>query len=84
MREFEEEFRKEKVPKPLFVLDLVLKPGHLIPQYSSDPEAIVKAVMDIFDEGIKSMQEIQQLEPLLLRHLFRTHGTKMIKAPLRP
>lgn len=39
----------------MFVLDLVLKPGHLIPQYSSDPEAIVKAVMDIFDEGIKAM-----------------------------
>lgn len=40
--------------------------------------------MEVFDEGIECLQQIPQLEPILLRHLFKTHGKKMLKAPLRP
>jgi hypothetical protein len=49
----EEEERVKEVPPPLFVLDLVLKPNQLIPQYSTDPKEIVKQVMNVFDDGIK-------------------------------
>lgn len=73
-------------PNPLFVLDLVLKPGQELPQYSTDPIDVVKTVMLIFEEGIKVLQEIPQLEPILLKHLFlkNTHGNKSLKAPLIP
>jgi len=40
--------------------------------------------LEVFDEGIQCLQQIPQLEPILLRHLFKTHGKKMLKAPLRP
>ena len=30
------------------------------------------------------MQEIPQLEPILMKHLFKTHGKKMLKAPILP
>jgi hypothetical protein len=31
------EFKKKKDPQPLYVLDLILKPGNLIPNYSTNP-----------------------------------------------
>lgn len=63
-----------KDPSPLFVLDLVLKPGDPLPKYSTEPDEIVKTILHIFDDGIKTLQEIPQLEPILLKHLFRTHS----------
>jgi len=77
---------EDKDPNPLFLLDLVLKPGHEIPQYSTDPKEVVNTVMGIFEDGIKVLQEIPQLEPILLKHLFlkNTHGNKSLKAPLIP
>lgn len=68
----------------MFVLDLILKPNMLIPNYSVEPKDIVSKVLEVFDEGIECLQQIPQLEPILLRHLFKTHGKKMLKAPLRP
>lgn len=44
-----------KDPNPLFVLDLVLKPGDALPKYSTDPDEIVRTVCTIFDEGIKAL-----------------------------
>jgi hypothetical protein len=38
----------------------------------------------VFDEGIKCLQDIPQLEPILLKHLFKTHTKKTLKAPLKP
>jgi hypothetical protein len=40
--------------------------------------------MAVFDEGVEILQQIPQLEPILLRHLFKTHGKKTLKAPVRP
>lgn len=77
-------FDKNKDPEPLFVLDLILKPGHLIPTYSTNPEDVVTKVMGVFDDGVEILQQIPQLEPILLSRLFKTHGKKMLKAPLRP
>jgi len=77
-------FDKNKDPEPLFVLDLILKPGHLIPTYSTNPEDVVAKVLAVFDDGVSILQQIPQLEPILLSRLFKTHGKKMLKAPLRP
>jgi len=77
-------FSLDKDPEPLFVLDLILKPNQLIPNYSVEPRDIVSKILEVFDEGIECLQQIPQLEPILLRHLFKTHGKKMLKAPLRP
>lgn len=83
-KELDQMFSKNKDPEPLFVLDLILKPNQLIPQYSTDPKEIVQKIVDVFDEGVECLQQVPQLEPILLRHLFKTHGKKMLKAPLRP
>jgi len=80
----EQDFSKNKDPEPLFVLDLVLKPNQLIPHYSTDPHEVVRCMLEIFDAGIKVLQEIPQLEPILLKNIFKTHGKKMLKAPVRP
>jgi hypothetical protein len=80
-------FDKNKDPEPLFILDLILKQGQQaskIPTYSNNPQAIVTKIMAVFDEGIACLQVIPQLEPILLKQLFKTQGKKMLKAPLRP
>jgi dynein heavy chain len=76
-------FAKNRDPDPLFILDLNLKKGQIIPQYSTDPADIVSKIMEVFDEGIKCLQAIPQLEPILLKHLFKTHK-KTLKAPTIP
>ena len=82
---FEDDEDEDKDPIPLFVLDLVMKQGQELPQYSTDPQEVVSTVMDIFDQGIKALQEIPQLEPILLKHLFlKSHGNKSLKAPMIP
>jgi hypothetical protein len=83
-KELDAMFAKDKDPEPLFVLDLILKPNQLIPNYSVEPKDIVSKVLEVFDDGIDVLQKIPQLEPILLRHLFKTHGKKMVKAPIRP
>jgi len=35
-----------------------LKTGQLIPQYSVSPQMIVNTIREIFEEGIKCLQEI--------------------------
>jgi len=55
-REMNKMFDKNKDPEPLFVLDLILKPNQLIPQYSTDPKDIVTKIMEVFDEGIECLQ----------------------------
>jgi dynein heavy chain len=78
-------FKKNKDPEPLFQLDLIPpKQGQLIPNFNNTPESVVKKVQEIFEEGIKSLQEIPQLEPILLHRLFRNKSKKNIKAPTIP
>jgi hypothetical protein len=77
-------YDKNKDPEPLFDLDLIQKATNLIPTYSTAPEEIVNKIMNVFDDGIDILQKIPQLEPILLRHLFKTHTKKMLKAPIRP
>lgn len=44
----------------------------------------MQSVREVFEEGIKCLQEIPQLEPRLLQALFKTHAKKTIKAPIIP
>lgn len=41
-------------------------------------------MLGVFDEGIKVLEKIPQLEPILMKHLFKTHGQQCLKAPVRP
>jgi hypothetical protein len=84
-----EEILKEeeakRFPKPLFVLDLVPgKNGGLIPKYSTTPADIVTRVKGVFEEGVKVLTEIPQLEQHLLPKLFKSNTLKNIKAPIIP
>jgi len=38
------------------VLDLILKPGNLIPTFSTNPEEVVSKVLGVFDDGIEALQ----------------------------
>jgi hypothetical protein len=84
----EEILREEEAkrfPKPLFVLDLVPgKNGGLIPKYSTVPSEIVSRVRGVFEEGVKVLTEIPQLEQHLLPKLFKSNTAKNIKAPIIP
>ena len=73
-----------KEPPPLFLIDLILKSGQKLPQYNMDPEDIVTAIQTIFDNGIKALQEIPELEPKILPHLFKTQAKSYLKAAVRP
>jgi hypothetical protein len=66
------------------VLDLILKPNQLIPTYSTLPEDVVTKMLDVFDDGLEILKKIPQLEPILMKHLFKTHGQQYLKAPVRP
>ena len=77
-------FAKNNNPEPLFQLVLILKAKNLIPQYSNQPKDIVIKIKEVFEEGIRCLQEIPHLEPILLRHLFKTHIAKTIKTPVIP
>ena len=57
-RDLDQMFSLEKDPEPLFVLDLILKPNMLIPNYSVEPRDIVAKVLEVFDEGIECLQQI--------------------------
>ena len=83
-KQINKDFARNKNPDPLFQLDLIRKQNQLIPQYSYNPTEIVAKIKDVFEQGIKCLQEIPHLEPLLLKQLFKTSGTKAIKTPVIP
>ena len=45
---------------------------------------IVAKIKDVFEQGVKCVQEIAHLEPLLLKQLFKTQNPKTIKTPVIP
>ena len=56
----------------------------MIPIYSNKPQDIVVKIKEVFEEGIECLQKIPHLEPMLLRHLFKTQVAKTIKTPVIP
>ena len=83
-RQINKEFARNKNPEPLFQLDLIRKGNQLIPQYNNNPVDIIAKIKDIFQQGVKCLQEIFHLEPLLLKQLFKTQNPKTIKTPVIP
>jgi len=80
-----------KPPPPLFNIDLMLYDEELAggakvsrPGYSTSPRDIVKAILQIFDMGIKSLQEVTQVEQKLLGHLYKNSTKIFLKAAQRP
>lgn len=71
-KQINKEFARNKNPEPLFQLDLIRKPNQLIPVYNNNPADIVDKIRKVFEEGVKCVQEIAHLEPLLLKQLFKT------------
>jgi dynein heavy chain len=59
---------KEKIP--LFHIDLTVGEDKR-PKYSTSAKEVVSSILAIFDAGIKSLQEITQVEQKLLPHLFK-------------
>jgi len=55
-----------------------------VPQYNNNPQDIVNKIKDVFEQGIKCLQEIPHLEQLLLKQLFKTQNMKTIKTPIIP
>lgn len=77
------EFDKNKDPDPLFVIDLIVNNDSPIPKYTTPLEEITARILEVFDKGLKILGEIPQLEPVLLRRLFKNQN-KFVKAPQRP
>ena len=64
---------------PLFSVDLILGEDSE-PAYSNSPMEVVMTIMMIFENGIKGMQEIGQVEQKLLPQLFKTNIKQYLKA----
>jgi hypothetical protein len=72
---------KEKLP--LFSIDLTVgEDGR--PKYSTSGKEVVIAILTIFDNGIKALQEINQVEQKLLNHLFKANVKMFLKSTHRP
>lgn len=54
------------------------------PGFSTSPRDIIRVILLIFDNGIKSLQEITQIEQKLLGHLFKNNQKMFLKATERP
>lgn len=54
------------------------------PKYSESAKEVVQSILTIFDNGIKSLQEITQVEQKLLPNLFKTNAKMYLKATHRP
>jgi len=82
----EQEIKEMGAPKeklPLFHIDLTVGEDKK-PQYSNPPQDVVQLILSIFDAGIKSLQEISQVEQKLLQHLFKSNEKQYLKATYRP
>jgi len=81
-----EEVAEMGAPKPkipLFHIDLTVGEDRR-PRYSTSAKEVVGSILTIFDAGIKSLQEINQVEQKLLPHLFKTNAKMFLKATHRP
>jgi len=68
---------KDKIS--LFSIDLQLGEDGL-PAYSTEPADVVMTILTIFQNGIRSLQEINQVEQKLLPHLFKSNVKMYLKA----
>jgi hypothetical protein len=72
-----------KAKIPLFHIDLLVGDDKR-PKYSSSAKEVVSSILTIFEQGIRSLQEINQVEQKLLPHLFKTNAKMYLKATVKP
>lgn len=74
---------KQKIP--LFHIDLTTGDDRR-PRYSESAKEVVCSILTIFDNGIKSLQEITQVEQKLFGNgqFFKTNAKMFLKATVRP
>jgi hypothetical protein len=68
---------------PLFHIDLTVGEDKK-PKYSTSAKEVVSNILTIFDNGIKSLQEIPQVEQKLMDKMFKTNAKMFLKATFRP
>ena len=69
---------KEKIPMYLIDLELDKETGR--PRYSTSAKEVVGTILTIFQNGVKALQEINQVEQKLLPHLFKANVKLYLKA----
>lgn len=82
----EEQIKEMGAPKekiPLFHIDLTVGEDKK-PRYSQSAKEVVASILTIFEAGIKSLQEINQVEQKLLPHLFKSNQKLFLKAVIKP
>lgn len=79
----EEQIKEMGAPKekiPLFHIDLMLDEETSRPKFSTSAREVVGSICMIFEQGIKSLQEIVQVEQKLMPHLFKSNQKMYLKA----
>jgi dynein heavy chain len=71
---------------PLFQVNITKKDGNKVLDYTTKPEELVPEIMMTFDAGLKKLQKIPQVEPLLLNNLIKKAEKQIIplKSVARP
>lgn len=67
---------------PLFSIELLLQFN--TPNYSTSPQEVVKAIENIFKQGLGALQEKEQLEQKLMPHFFKQNQKVFLKVPVLP
>ena len=68
---------------PLFHIYLLVD-YEKIPKYSSYSKEVVYSILTIFEQSIRSLQEINQVEQKLLPYLFKTHAKMYFMTTVKP
>ena len=70
------EHARNNPPIPLIAID-ILKGGKMF-MYSTDPLHVVERTKQIFEEGLNKIKEIPTMEEVVMEHLFKKRGSKLL------
>ena len=77
------EWARANPPIPLFALDILKGADKFV--YSTDPTLFITRVVEVFQDGIKGVKDVGQLEEIIMPNLFKAQGGKTpLKAPVIP
>jgi len=82
-----DEIKAMGAPKPkfsLFHLEISLNKETNQPEFSHTPQEVVSSILKTFDNGLRALQEISQLEQKLLPNLFKSNQKMFLKVPVKP
>ena len=70
------EHARNNPPIPLIAID-ILNGGKMF-MYSTDPLHVVERTKQIFEEGLNKIKEIPTMEEVVMEHLFKKQGSKLL------